>query len=96
MCTSSSENLPISICEALACGIPVVSFNVGGISEVVNEERGYLVRPFDSDELAVKAIKALGCDNWNINSEEVRREFSWERASGRYLDLFAKLTGETK
>lgn len=93
MCTSASENLPISICEALACGTPVVSFDVGGIGEAVTEGRGYLVEPYDSEGLAYKAVEALGRDDWKVDSESVRREFSWESASKRYLELFSRLSG---
>lgn len=96
ICTSASENLPISICEALACGTPVVSFDVGGIGEVVTERRGYLVNPFHSGDLAAKTVEAINRSDWDIDCEEVRREFSWERASERYLDLFAKLAGEAR
>lgn len=41
--TSASEGLPVSIMEALSFGIPVISTNVGGISEAVNDKVGYLL-----------------------------------------------------
>ena len=35
-------------CEAHSCGIPVVSFGVGGLKDIVqNKETGYLADPFD-------------------------------------------------
>lgn len=48
---SNYENLPCVIVEALACGLPVISTGVGGISEHITEERGILVDRGDEDEL---------------------------------------------
>lgn len=41
--TSASEGRPFSIIEALACGIPIIGTNVGGIPEIVNKEVGILL-----------------------------------------------------
>lgn len=40
---SNTEGVPISIMEALSAGIPVLATSVGGTSEIVDEEVGYLV-----------------------------------------------------
>jgi len=45
------ENLPCVLIEATACGMPVVATDVGGVSEIVDETNGILVRPCDSAEL---------------------------------------------
>ena len=51
--TSIAENMPQTVVEALACGVPVVSFGVGGIVEiVVPGQTGLLAAPGDCRQLA--------------------------------------------
>jgi len=59
---SLAENLPLSILEAMAAGVPVVATAVGGVPECVRDgETGVLVAPGDSAALAA-ALTALLCD----------------------------------
>ncbi|MBP6687154.1 MAG: glycosyltransferase [Lacibacter sp.] len=48
---SKYENLPCVIGEALCCGIPVISSDVGGIAELVNINNGILVQEGNIEEL---------------------------------------------
>lgn len=56
---SLNEGLPVVLCEALACGKPVVATKVAGTPELVNTDVGYLVKPKDVDDLSKKIILAL-------------------------------------
>ncbi|MCK5774998.1 MAG: glycosyltransferase [Bacteroidales bacterium] len=47
---SHYENMPVVINEAFACGLPVLSTDVGGISEHLNENRGRLMPPNNEKE----------------------------------------------
>ena len=50
---SLEDNLPNTIMEAMACGVPCVGFRVGGIPEMIDHERtGYLASPRSSADLA--------------------------------------------
>lgn len=52
VCPSRVENLPNTIAEALACGVPAVAFDVGGIPDLIrHRENGFLARPYDVGEL---------------------------------------------
>ena len=55
---SNYENLPCVIVEALACGLPVISTRVGGISEHITAEKGILIEAGDEIGLT-KAIQEL-------------------------------------
>ena len=51
--TSHNEASPVSILEALSCGVPVVSTRVGSVAESVHDQRnGFTVEPGDVDALA--------------------------------------------
>jgi len=51
--SSHNEASPVSILEALSCGVPVVSTRVGFVAESVQDQRnGFTVEPGDEDALA--------------------------------------------
>jgi len=53
ICSSVKEGFPYSILEAMAAGLPLVSTNVGGILEMIeNKKSGLLVKPAEPKELA--------------------------------------------
>lgn len=50
---SVQENLSNTVMESLACGTPVVAFNIGGMPDMIEHRRnGYLAAPFDVGDLA--------------------------------------------
>jgi glycosyltransferase involved in cell wall biosynthesis len=53
-----NENSPLSVCESLMAGTPVVAARIGGIPELIVEgETGYLYEPQDADGLADAIIR---------------------------------------
>ncbi len=55
------DNMPLSLIEAFACGLPVVSSNAGGIPYIIENGRtGLLVEKNDCENLAKKALELLG------------------------------------
>ena len=56
---SRFENLPVVILESYACGVPVLSTDVGGISEHMNQELGILIKSEDEKELLEKILYLL-------------------------------------
>jgi colanic acid/amylovoran biosynthesis glycosyltransferase len=56
---SSAEGIPVSIMEALSFGIPVVATDVGGVSELVNKNNGFLIEKELDVRTAAGYIKRL-------------------------------------
>ena len=70
--TSSSEGIPMTILEAMAASLPVIATNVGGIPQVVIDNKtGFLVEDKDKNGL-VTAIKKL------FEQPKLRQEFGKE------------------
>ncbi|ODS24354.1 hypothetical protein AB835_04105 [Candidatus Endobugula sertula] len=61
----ANEGVPQSIMQAMACGLPIISTNVGSITEIVNENTGIIVESKDS-----LSLKAALLDL--INNEKIR------------------------
>jgi glycosyltransferase involved in cell wall biosynthesis len=74
---SNYENLPVVISEALVMGIPVISSDVGGISEMIDSSNGVLVKA--KDEVALENSLNSMLDNYksyntnNISVEAIKK-----------------------
>ena len=93
---SRIESVPQSILEAFYLKIPVVATNVGGVHELVsNDKTGLLVAPNNSDELLEKINYLLSdvelCNRLANNAHEfVMKNFSWEVLLPKYIKLYEK------
>lgn len=57
---SQTESFGLAALEAMACGVPVISTNTGGLPEInINGETGYLSNVGDVDDMAKHAIHIL-------------------------------------
>ena len=65
---SRYENLPCVILEALCCGLPVISTNVGGISEVINDSNGILLNG-ENEEHLTAAFSKMFSEYKNYNQK---------------------------
>lgn len=67
--SSTMENSPNSVGEAMILGVPVISSDVGGVRSILSEEEGFFYPSTDSDALA-KAI----CEAFSINGLKKQKE----------------------
>jgi glycosyltransferase involved in cell wall biosynthesis len=87
------EGIPVCLMEAMACCIPVISTNTGGIPELLQNGAGIIVNEKSPEELA-EAVKSLYLNRKLYNTvrqsgfRRVKEEFSSEIISDRLISLF--------
>jgi glycosyltransferase involved in cell wall biosynthesis len=75
--------------EALACGTPVIAFNHGSVSEIIEEGRtGYIVESIDEAVAALERIDEISRDDCR---ESFENRFSATIMAKKYLQLYEKL-----
>ena len=86
------EGCPNVVIEALACGIPVVASQVGGIPDLVpGNDYGILVPPGDADILAGALTNALD-GYWNRKKiSEYGSANSWKDVADRVIDIYERV-----
>lgn len=92
----NTESFGIVNLEAMACGIPIVASNIGGIPDVVKDDIcGLLVEPNDPDALSISIIKILSDTELQERlGKEGRKQaelFSWEKIAKETTILYHKL-----
>jgi glycosyltransferase involved in cell wall biosynthesis len=94
---SLQDNLPNTVLEAMACGVPTVGFAVGGIPDMVrNRVNGQTVAAADVGALAEAIADLLNsgdrCKEMGANARRIAfEEYSLELQARRYSELYAKL-----
>lgn len=99
---SLADNMPNSVLEALASGVPVVSTNVGGVPHLVEHDKTALLVPPQDPAAMAAAILALLTDpvkaRWISEAGvESVRQYTWPKVRVRLLDMYERvLAGEIK
>ncbi len=88
------EGMPLTLLEAMASGMPVVTTNTCGMADVVeNELNGLLVPAADAEQLA-NGIERL-CESMDLRKrlglagQETMRRYTWDRVAAKLEDVFA-------
>lgn len=93
------DNLPNMVMESLSCGVPVVSFDVGGVPELINhKENGYLAEFKSVKDLSDGVVWLLENNqnnNLGLNArEKVINEFSEDIVANTHEELYKSLLGQ--
>ncbi|MDI3546995.1 MAG: hypothetical protein PWR10_647 [Halanaerobiales bacterium] len=94
---SLEDNLPNTVMESMACGTPVVAFNIGGMPDMLEHKKnGYLAEYKSAEDLAEgigwilkdeRRLKVLGKET----REKVINNYSFRIVGKKYLNLYEEL-----
>jgi glycosyltransferase involved in cell wall biosynthesis len=94
--TARVDNMPVSVMEAMACGLCVVSTNVGGVPHLVRDGLNGLLVPAGRSTDMTDAVRRLLQDadlrsRLSQGARQWAEQFSWERILPQWLELLESL-----
>lgn len=96
---SESESFGLAALEAMACHVPVLSSNAGGLPELlVNGENGFMCNVGDVESMADSAMQILSSESdlkrFKTNAYETARKFDIEIILPQYENYYKKIVGK--
>jgi glycosyltransferase involved in cell wall biosynthesis len=94
--TNNVDNAPVSIVEAWAMGVPVISTSVGGISDLVDDGETGLLVPDDDDRAMAQAVDRLLespelAKKLSTQGREQAERYTWDLVRCQWEILFAEI-----
>ena len=98
---SLEDNLPNTIMEAMACGVPCVGFDVGGIPEMIeHKETGYVAEYKSAEDFADGIVWTLDKTRYEQLSKASRQKvianYSEDKVAEQYIRLYQSLSVRQK
>ena len=94
---SREDNMPLTAMEAHMCGRPVVAFNIGGLSDIVQHgETGFLASPLDPTDFSLGIIQALtdahSLQEWGANARQrAKNQWGYEAVAREYTFVYERV-----
>ena len=100
--STHGEGMPTSVLEAMAFGLPIITYPVGGIKDFFEDgEHGYLVKTHDPHEIASLVVKLIESPNIlrkisRYNHQYALKRFTASQNANRLADIYMELVGYIK
>ena len=94
---SYNEGMPMAILDAMGCGLPIVSTDVGGIPKIVRQGvNGYLYKPGDSKNMACAIIEYLTNDEKRVKAGQesvdiIRKSYSLQQNIDKLEKIYSEV-----
>lgn len=88
------ETFGLVVVEAMACGVPVVGVQAGGVAELIDDDDGVLVAPGSVDQLAAGIDSVFARDMAALGANarrKVERQHTWDAVLQRLLRHYSEL-----
>jgi glycosyltransferase involved in cell wall biosynthesis len=97
-----TEGLGVVLLEAMACRVPVIGTDVGGIPDIIYDGKtGLLARQKDPQDLGNQMIRLLSDENLRTkivsNAQDlIQKKFSWEVIADRFIEIYRDLLEDSR
>jgi len=94
---SRQDNLPGTALESIACGTPVVAFDIGGLPDIITHQvNGWLSPPFDTEDMAKGILWILEdnkrYDELSQNARKMAEErYNPDLIASKYLEVYKEV-----
>ena len=90
--TTNFDNMPVSVIEAMALGLPVISTNVGGMPYLIDHDRTGILLPPNNETVFVDEIFSLiqnpkKASQLAINARKEVEKFDWEIVKEKWFKV---------
>ncbi|MBP9818059.1 glycosyltransferase, partial [Candidatus Shapirobacteria bacterium] len=93
---SVADNCPLVVLEAMSCGVPILTFNVGGLPElVVHKKTGYVANYKDQNDLEkgfnlIMSEKGVALDLGREARLRVENNYTLKQMVDSYIHLYSE------
>jgi len=92
--SKSGEGLPLVGLEAMACGLPLLTTNVGGTGEIMAEGYGKIIPPDDSEAMATATIDLANSEPAKLKGklrQVMIERYSWEKNVDKLASIYEEI-----
>jgi glycosyltransferase involved in cell wall biosynthesis len=95
--TARVDNTPVSVLEAMACGLCIISTNVGGIPYMLQDEQDALLVPSGDDAAMAKAVRRVLteeglADRLSCNARRKVEQYDWSNVLPKWEKVLDRVT----